>query len=95
MKKTLIGFIVFVSYNRDQYEFNEIALDDMTFKEFIRFKDNDKVNCMSVEITPIYNTTLSLCGGSDVNDDSIYWFISADLVDTNEYKEFFDKYKAK
>lgn len=51
MEKTLIGYIVFVSYNRDQYELKEIALDDMTFREFVYFVKNNKVNCMSVKLT--------------------------------------------
>lgn len=95
MEKTLIGYIVFVSYNRNEYELNDIALDDMTFREFVHFKDNDEVNCMNVEVTCIFNTTQLLCGGSKVNDDSVYWFISADLAQLEEYKEFLSKYNSK
>lgn len=95
MEKTLIGYLVFVSYNRNEYELNEIALDDMTFIEFVHFIGNDKVNCMSVDVTHIFNTTSFLCGGSEVNDDSVYWFISAELAQREEYKEFFSKYNLK
>lgn len=92
MEKTLIGFIVFVSYNRDQYELNEIAFDDMTFKEFVCFENNDEVNCKSIEVRPIYNTTELLCGGSQVGDDSVYWFISTEIAKMDEYKNFFKDY---
>lgn len=91
-QKSLLGYIVFVSYNRDQYEMNDIALDDMTFREFVHFIDKDEVNCMNVEVKHIFTTTQLLCGGSEVNDDSVYWFISADLAQLGEYKEFLRKY---
>ena len=29
MEKTLLGYIVFVSYNRDEYGIEDIAIDDM------------------------------------------------------------------
>ena len=95
MEKTLIGYLVFVSYNRNEYEINDIALDDMTFHEFINFVKDDEVNCMNVEVKHIFTTTQLLCGGSGVNDDSVYWFISADLAQMKEYKEFFSKYNLK
>lgn len=88
-QKTLIGYMVFVSYNRDQYELNDIALDDMTFREFVDFLPNDEVNCLSLEVTHIYNTTPLICGGSEVGDDSVYWFISAEMSKMEEYVEFF------
>lgn len=92
MEKTLIGYLVFVSYNRNEYELNDIALDDMTFGEFVNFVKDDEVNCMSVKVTPIYNMTKLLCGGSEKYDDSVYWFISADMTQIDDYKEFFSKY---
>lgn len=91
-QKSLLGYIVFVSYNRDQYEMNDIALDDMTFREFVHFVNKDGVSCMSVKVTPIYNMTKLLCGGSEKYDDSVYWFISADMTQIDDYKEFFSKY---
>ena len=48
MEKTLLGYIVFVSYNRDEYELDDIAIDDMRLKEFIHFIKNDKVQCLNV-----------------------------------------------
>lgn len=95
MEKTLIGYLVFVSYNRNEYEINDIALDDMTFGEFVNFVKDDEVNCMSVEVNYIYNTTDLFCGGSEVNDDSVYWFISAEMAESEMYKEFFSKFKLK
>lgn len=95
MEKILVGYIVFVSYNRNEYDMKNIALDDMTFREFLHFKDNDEVNCMSVDVTHIFNTTKLLCGGSEEYDDSVYWFISADLAQLEEYKNFFSKYNLK
>lgn len=92
MEKILLGYIVFVSYNRNEYDMENIALDDMTFREFLHFKDNDEVNCMSVKVTHIFNTTQLICGGSEEYDDSVYWFISADLAQLEEYKNFFSKY---
>ena len=62
---------------------------------FIHFKDNDEVKCMSVGVTPIYNMTKLLCGGSEKYDDSVYWFISADMAQIDDYKEFFSKYNLK
>lgn len=29
MEKTLLGYIVFVSYNRDEYEMDDIAIDEL------------------------------------------------------------------
>lgn len=95
MEKILLGYIVFVSYNRNEYDMKNIALDDMTFREFLHFKDNDEVNCMSIGVTHIFNTTKLICGGSEEYDDSVYWFISADLAQLEEYKNFFSKYKLK
>lgn len=95
MEKILLGYIVFVSYNRNEYDMKNIALDDMTFREFLHFKDNDEVNCMSIEVTHIFNTTQLICGGSEEYDDSVYWFISADLAKLEEYKKFFSKYNLK
>lgn len=80
-----------MSYNRNEYELKDIAIDDMTFREFVHFVDNDGVNSMSVEVTHIFNTTPMVCGSSEKYDDSVYWFISADMAQMNEYKEFFLK----
>lgn len=33
MKKVLLGYIVFVSYNRDAYEIEDIAIDNWTDEE--------------------------------------------------------------
>ena len=95
MEKTLLGYIVFVSYNRDEYGIEDIAIDDMTLREFIQFTKNDEVNCLTLTVTPIFNTTPMICGGSEEYDDSVYWFISADLAQLEEYKEFFSKYNLK
>lgn len=95
MEKTLIGYLVFVSYNRNEYDLKEIALDDMTFREFVYFVNKDEVNCMSVQVTPIYDMTKLLCGGSLMYDDSVYWFISEDMAQMDDYKEFFSKYDLK
>ena len=43
MEKTLFGYIVFVSYNRDEYERKNITIDNMTLREFIQFTNNDEV----------------------------------------------------
>ena len=48
---------------------------------------------MSVKVTHIFNTTQLICGGSEEYDDSVYWFISADLAQLEEYKNFFSKVK--
>ena len=95
MEKTLLGYIVFVSYNRDEYGIEDIAIDDMTLREFIQFTKNDEVKCLTLTVTPIFNTTPTICGGSEEYDDSVYWFISADLAQLEEYKEFFSKYNLK
>lgn len=92
MEKTLLGYIVFVPYNRDEYELDDIAIDDMRLKEFIHFIKNDKVQCLNVAVTPIFNTTPMVWGGSERYDDSIYWFVSADMAQGDDYKEFFGKY---
>ena len=95
MEKTLLGYIVFVSYNRDEYELDDIAIDDMRLKEFIHFIKNDKVQCLNVAVTPIFNTTHMVWGGSERYDDSVYWFVSADMAQMDDYKEFFSKYNLK
>ena len=92
MEKTLLGYIVFVSYNRDEYELNDIAIDDMRLKEFIHFIKNDKVQCLNVSVTPIFNTTPMICGGSVQYDDSVYWYVPSDMAQGDDYKEFFSKY---
>ena len=92
MEKTLVGYIVFVSYNRDEYGIEDIAIDDMTLKELIHFIKNDEVNCLALVVTPIFNTTPMICGSSDEHDDSVYYFISADIAQTDDYKAFFGKY---
>lgn len=95
MEKVLLGYIVFVSYNRDAYEIKDIAIDNMTLKEFIHFIKNDEVNCLTFVVTPIFNTTPMICGGSDKYDDSVYWFISADMAQMCDCKDFFSKYNLK
>lgn len=95
MEKVLLGYIVFVSYNRDDYEIKDIAIDNMTLKEFIHFIKNDEVNCLTFVVTRIFNTTHMIGGGSDKYDDSVYWFISADMAKMRDYKEFFSKYNLK
>ena len=92
MEKTLLGYIVFVSYNRDEYELDDIAIDDMRLKEFIHFIKNDKVQCLNVSVTPIFNTTPMICGGSVQYDDSVYWYVPSDMAQGDDYKEFFGKY---
>lgn len=92
MEKALIGYIVFVSYNRDEYGIEDIAIDDMTLREFIQFTKNDDVKCLTLTVTPIFNTTPMICGSSDEHDDSVYYFISADIAQTDDYKVFFNKY---
>lgn len=67
----------------------------MTLRKFIQFIKNDEVNCLILTVTPIFNTTPMLCGGSEEYDDSVYWFISADLAQLEEYKNFFSKYNLK
>ena len=92
MEKTLLGYIVFVSYNRDEYELNDIDIVNMTLKELIHFIKNDEVNCLALVVTPIFNTTPMMYGSSDEHDDSVYYFISADIAQTDDYKAFFSKY---
>ena len=79
MEKTLLGYIVFVSYNRDEYELDDIAIDDMRLKEFIHFIKNDKVQCLNVAVTPIFNTTKP-----DGNSSKIW--------ETDEYEGHYAKY---
>ena len=95
MEKTLLGYIVFVSYNRDEYELNDIDIDNMSLKEFIHFIKNDKVKWLNLGVTFIFNTTPMVWGGSEEHDDSVYWFVSADMAQTDDYKEFFRKYNLK
>ena len=95
MEKTLLGYIVFVSYNRNEYELNDIDIVNMTLKELIHFIKNDDVNCLTLVVTPIFNTTPMVWGGSERYDDSIYWFVSADMAQMDDYKEFFSKYNLK
>ena len=95
MEKTLLGYIVFVSYNRDKYELNDIDIMNMILKELIHFIKNDEVNCLALVVTPIFNTTPMICGSSYKHDDSVYYFISADMAQMDDYKEFFSKYNLK
>lgn len=92
MEKTLFGYIVFVSYNRDEYERKNITIDNMTLRKFIQFIKNDEVNCLNLTVTPIFNTTPIICGGSVKYDDSVYWYVPSDMAQGDDYKEFFSKY---
>ena len=92
MEKTLLGYIVFVSYNRDEYGIEDIAIDDMTLRELIQFTKNDEVKCLTVTVTPIFNTTPITCGVSVQYDDSVYWYVASDIAQGDDYKEFFSKY---
>lgn len=92
MEKTLLGYIVFVSYNRDEYGIEDITIDDMTLRELIQFTKNDEVKCLSLTVTPIFNTTSIICGGSVQYDDSVYWYVPSDMAQGDGYKEFFGKY---
>lgn len=87
MEKTLLGYIVFVSYNRDEYE-----RDNMILRELIHFIKNDEVNCLALVVTPIFDTTSIICGGSVQYDDSVYWYVPSDMAQGDDYKEFFGKY---
>lgn len=92
MEKTLLGYIVFVSYNRDEYERKNITIDNMILRELIQFTKNDEVKCLSLTVTPIFNTTSIICGGSVQYDDSVYWYVPSDMTQGDDYKEFFGKY---
>ena len=65
MKNILLGYIVFVSYNRDAYEIEDIAINNMTLKEFIHFIKNDEVNCLTLVVTRIFNNT-NMIGGNSI-----------------------------
>lgn len=95
MKKVLLGYIVFVSYNRDAYEIEDIAINNMTLKEFIQFIKNDEVNCLTLGVNSIFNNTHMIGCCSCKYDDSVYWFISADMAKMCDYKEFFSEYNLK
>lgn len=92
MEKTLLGYIVFVSYNRDEYERKNITIDNMILRELIQFTKNDEVKCLSLTVTPIFNTTSIICGGTVQYDDSVYWYVPSDMAQGDDYKEFFGKY---
>ena len=92
MEKTLLGYIAFVSYNRDEYERKNITIDKMILRELIQFTKNDEVKCLSLTVTPIFNTTSIICGGSVQYDDSVYWYVASDIAQGDDYKEFFSKY---
>lgn len=80
----VIGYIIFVSYNRNEYELKEIDIDDMSIEDFVEFNKTDEVDCKSITITPINDTTSIKCGGSEKFDDSVYWFVAKHLVDKFE-----------
>lgn len=89
----VIGYIIFVSYNRNQYEMNNVAIDGMTIRDFIKFAKNDTISCKSVTFRTIYEETYILVDGSYENDDSVYWYVSADLVERNkDFKDFINSY---
>lgn len=89
----VIGYIIFVSYNRNEYDLKEIEVDDMSLEEFVEFDKNDEVDCKTISITPIYDFTGIKCGGSEKFDDSVYWYITKHIADGyNNISEFIQKY---
>ena len=91
----IIGYIIFVSYNRDKYDMKEIDLDDMSIKDFIEFSKNDEIECMTISVTPIHDYDNCIVGGSEIYDDSVYWYISPRLAKNETIGNFIKEYTKK
>lgn len=94
--RNLFGYHIFVSYNRCAYIIDDIDLGSKTLREFIRFYDSDKnkeINCMTVEVTPMYDDSALLSGLSGEGDDSMYWIAPMHLVENyTEVRDFINKF---
>lgn len=82
--ENILGFMIFVSYNRNKYIECGVDIDCMTMEEFRHFYWEDEVRCLSVETTTIYDTTQLCSSKSEAFDDSVCWFVSKEFVDSND-----------
>lgn len=90
----VIAYIIFVSYNRNEYELKEIDLDKMSIDEFIEFDKNDEIDCKSITIRSIYDFAHVVSGRSEKFDDSVYWIVSKKFANyMGDISNFIEKYK--
>lgn len=90
--ENIFGYIIFVSYNRNEYEIKDIEIDDMAIEEFIDFCKNDDIDCKTISIDKIYDFTDIKVGGSEKFDDSVYWVISDRFAKNEAISKFIEEY---
>lgn len=90
--ENILGYIIFVSYNRNEYDLKGIEIDDMTIEEFIEFCEDDDIDCKTISIDTIYDFTDIKVGGGEKFDDCVYWFISSRFAKNETISKFIEEY---
>lgn len=86
-----IKYFVFVSYNKEMYQNNDIDIATMSFKEFTEFYQKDNILCLSLTIRDMDTINHDMKGWSEDLDDSVYWFITKETA--KECQAFFESFK--